>query len=185
MCNHLVNAFLLCISFCCDICKSRKPTSGFAIRNQRLYLFLFFYGNKRSHLKNFFLYGFLKSLHRHLVHMQEVVKYLMNQFIGLTNRQVVFADKNARISFLLTDLCQCLYFTGKNSTLINNFITHKAISSVHSDVTVYQSKILNGRQIVDNRFRTSCGDKNLNSFFVSGNQRLDSRDRDSVRIKTH
>ena len=117
--------------------------------------------------------------------MQEIIKDIVNQFIGLAYGYRMFSYKYAGVSFLFTNLCQCPYLSGRNGAFVNHFITYETVGTVHRDVTVYQSPVLYIRQIVDNRFGASCGNKDFNAFFVGNGQCLDGRCRNGMSFETH
>ena len=104
MFDELVDAVLFGIAFGGDVHKSRMPTAEFSIAYMRSYFIFLFKIEERSDLVDFSLNGLLEVFLRKFLYTEMLVEDVSEQVVGLADRGIVFAYKNARETVLFTEI---------------------------------------------------------------------------------
>ena len=183
--DDFVYAFLFGVSFGGDVGKGGEPASGFAtgqLRQDFLFLFL---GDERRHLEYLLSGGFLGRLFGDDVHFQKLVEYLLYHVGRPADTDVMLADEDAGEVLAGGDLCQFLHVGGGYGAFVNHGLACEAISAVHGDVTVYQSAVLQGGEVVDDDCRPSRGNKYPYAFCLGGRDGFDGGFRNAMGGKAN
>ena len=177
MADDFIDAPLLGVAAGGDIDEGRMPASHLAMGEGRRYFCLLRFVEEGRQLENFLAVDGLVEgrVGDGGSDTQVFVEDLLHAFIGLADADGVLAHHDAGDAPPGTIAGKRTDVVGGDGTLVDYLITHEAVGAVHGDVTVYQSPLLQGTQVVDDDARAAGGDEDAVSLGLGGRQCLDGR----------